>query len=169
MNAAKKSPSRTVVGVSFQPDELKDLERQRAVLGVRDSGQPKFSLAGTVKLLWEKFGDEAVAVDAQQQVVAEADARVTQPLIDALDALATAWNRRAHQRQAIGVLNNQIAKFVNAQQFDDDPLSTENVERLILALQGIKRRLDDQSAAEREDDQLLAAVRALVDQAASRS
>lgn len=167
MGAAKKLQDRTVVGVSFRPDELKDLDRQRAGLRTRDSGRPSFSRAAAVKLLWKKFGDDAATTATRQQSLAEADAQAAQPLIDDLTAATEAWNTRAHQRRMIGAHANQIAKFANNLLLtvrDGGEVSDEDIGSLVLALQGIERRLDVQAAAEHEDDQILAAVRTIVDQ-----
>lgn len=168
MSTAKKSKSRTVIGASFNDAELKELDRQRAQFGSDDSGRPKLSRGGAVKLLWEKFGDDTATTATQQHSRAVADAKVAQPLIDALGAATKAWNERAHQRRMIGANQNQITRHANTLfLLDDDQVSEESIGDLINALQGVERALGAQFELEREDDQLLATVRAIVDRIGS--
>ncbi len=166
------SPDAKGVYVPMTPERLLQLDADRAKLGM--------SRGGALAALYDNLGEDAVSIAAaataqqqvlaQQQVVAEAGAKAMEPLIDALQTLGTAWVRRANQRQAIGVHTNQIAKLANVDRLlvrDGGQVSEQTLESLVLALQGIARRLDEQAVAEGEDDQLVAAVRALVEQARS--
>lgn len=158
---------RTVVGASFNDDELEELDRQRVRLGTDESGRPRLSRAGALKLVWEKLGDDAVDAARAQQALAAAGAQAVQPLADALDSLSAAWAERAHQRQMIGANANQIARFANTLRLalrDGDTVNAETVESLALALNGIERQLAAQAAAETEDGRLRDAVRDLLDQ-----
>lgn len=170
MGASSQSKKRTVVGVSMRPDELAELDRQRSRLGRDSSGEPKHSRSTALKLIWSHFGDDAVDaagqhqdLAAQQQDVAAAAAKAAQPLAEALQDAGAAWRERAHQRQAIGVNVNQIARLANtllAKLRDGEAVDEDLVDSLVLALQGIERRLDEQMATESQDDRVLAEARA---------
>lgn len=156
--ATKQTHSkRTVVGVSMSPADLAVLDAQTAQLG-----SP--SRATALKQLWQHMGDVAAQ---RHQVVTAADAagaESVEPLIDALHEASQAWHQRAHQRRAIGVHSNQIAKLANVlsaavTRGDLSEITSEQIDTITLALQGIERRLIEQSAAESEDDAVLAAVR----------
>ncbi|MFC0674556.1 hypothetical protein [Brachybacterium hainanense] len=156
MSAASKSKP---VGVRFSPSELAELDRQRALLG----GVPR----GTaIKQMWQRFGDDAAEVAAQHADVAASNAKAIQPLVDALEAAVAAWNARAHQRQMIGANKNQVAKFASTLLLvlrEGGDVDEERLDALVLADQGIARSLEQQLAAEREDDLVLSGVRAALE------
>ena len=160
MCAAKKPNGRTVVGVSLDDAELAELDRQRALLG----GIPRST---AIKKMWQRFGDDAAEVAAQSADVAASTARAIQPLVDALEAAVAAWNARAHQRQMIGANENQVAKCANVLRLDlreGGDVDEEKLDSLVLADQRIARSPEQQVAAEREDDLVLADVRAALEQ-----
>lgn len=176
MGAATTSKARTVVGVSFKDHELAELDRQRARLAAsagskRKLRKRKFPRGTALKLIWECHSDDAVGAVVQQRIdTADRESSpvaAAQPLVDGLAELTAAWQARAHQRQAIGVHTNQIAKLSNVERFltrDGGQVTDETAQTLALALQGVKRSLDEQAAAEREDERLVAAVRAGLEQ-----
>ena len=161
MSAAKTCPSTQVVGARFRADELVKLDAQRALLGTNDDGVPIHARGTALKVMWHHFGDDAIAAAASHQSRAGADAQALQPLIDTLADLTSAWRARARQRRAIGVHTNQIARCANVLRRDGaaDPAT---LDALVLVLQDIERRLDEQARAERDDDHLIASARRLI-------
>lgn len=161
MSTTKTRSSTQVVGARFRADELVKLDAQRALLGTDDDGVPIHARGTALKVMWQHFGDDAIAAAASHQSRAGAEAQALQPLIDTLADLASAWGARARQRQAIGVNTNQIAKRANALHHDSaaDPAT---LNALVAVLQDIERRLDDLAAIERTDDDLIAAARRLI-------
>ncbi|WP_165313053.1 hypothetical protein [Rothia halotolerans] len=157
---APKKSKRTVVGASFH-DDIADLDRQRAKLGL--------SRGEALKLIWERFGDEAVDAAQQSKARIAAIEEEIAPLVEALDRATAAWRERAHQRQMIGGLLNQVSRFANVQRLRlrEGEVAAEDLHDelhdLIYAVRGIERRLDVQASIELTDDQVLADARALIE------
>lgn len=174
MNTAKSSTRRSNDGrnlsphakgvfVPMTPERLENVDADRAHLGL--------SRGGAIAAVYDNF--RAAATTAAQQRAAEADAKaavlesLAAPLVDALQSLTDAINERAHQRRAIGVHSNQVAKLANVMRMaiergDLAAATSTQVNEVVLALQGIERRLGELAEAERGDDALSAEVRALL-------
>ncbi|WP_432789361.1 hypothetical protein QYM46_13620 [Brevibacterium sp. K11IcPPYGO002] len=174
MNAAKSptrrasagralSPNAKGVFVPMTPERLENVDADRAHLGL--------SRGGAIAAVYDNF--RAAAITAAQQRAAEADAKaavfesLAAPLMDALQELTDAIDGRAHQRRAVGVHSNQVAKLANVMRMaiergDLTDVMSTRVDELVLALQGIERRLGELAEAERNDDALAAEVRALL-------
>lgn len=160
----KLSPDAKGVNVPMHPERLKKVDRVRARFGMS-----RGALVGTV---FDHFVDEAVkqmeGLEQRERALAAAEAQTLEPLVEALDRASAAWQERAYQRQMIGALENQVARFANILRLrlregeSEAEEMEEELYRLTLTLQGVERRLDEQEAAELEDDQVLAEVRALI-------
>lgn len=174
MNAAKPATRHSSAGRNLSPhakgvfvpmtsERLENVDADRAHLGL--------SRGGAIAAVYDNF--RATATTAAQQRAAEADAKaailesLTAPLIDGLRELTDAINERAHQRRAVGVHSNQVAKLANVMRMaiergDLTRAMSTRVDEVVLALQGIERRLGELAEAERGDDALAAEVRALL-------
>lgn len=158
---ATTKSKRTVVGVSFNADELKELDRQRARLR-------NCSRATALKQMWQWFDDEAVDGVHSTEAAAAARENDIAPLVEAIDRAAAAWHERADQRQMIGVNLNQITRLANILRIRlrDGEVAAEDMhdelDRLLTAQQAIRRSLDEQAAVEAADDRVLDEARSLI-------
>lgn len=160
----KLSPDAKGVYVTMTPERLKRLDEDRSKLDL--------SRGGFLAKVYDVYRDDLVAGLLARVEADEAGAESMQALVDASCALSDAWGHRALQRQRIGVHTNQIARLANVlavRARQGAPVSQDDVESLVLALQGIERRLTEQSDAERDDDTLRAVVRAIVEQMRGRA
>lgn len=159
MTASQKAASRTVVGVSMLPDELAELDRQRAQLG-------NMSRPATLKLVWQRFGDDTLeAAAARRDSLNEAVAESIETLTEAVRSMEQAYARRTVQRQAIGVHSNQIAKLANVYRVHEgrgEEISHDDLDAIKYATEGVERALARQTQAEQEDEELRTEVREVV-------
>lgn len=157
------SPHAKGVFVPMTLERLENVDADRAHLGL--------SRGGAIAAVYDNF--RAAATAAAQQRAAEADAKaavlesLAGPLVDALQSLTDTINERAHQRRAVGVRSNQVAKLANVMRMgiergDLTSATSTQVDELVLALAGIERRLGELAEAERGDDALAAEVRAVL-------
>lgn len=165
MSIAKRSNATTTLGPRFTKAELKKLDAQRAQLG-------GISRAGAVKLMWANMGDDALAraqrLEATENRIEDgAGAQSVGHLTEQLQRLEASFNRYTHQRRAIGVHTNQVAKLANVLQLmirdgRSSQVAPELVESLVHALDGVRDELEAQTAIESDDDGLRRKVRDLI-------
>lgn len=157
------SPHAKGVFVPMTPARLENVDADRAHLGL--------SRGGAIAAVYDNF--RTTSATAAQQRAAEADAKaavlesLTAPLIDGLQELTDAINERAHQRRAIGVHSNQVAKLANVMRMaiersDLTGATLTQIDAMVIALQGIERQLGELAEADHGDDALAAELRTLL-------
>ena len=169
MSVAKSSTATKPIGPRFTESELKKLDAQRTHLG-------GVSRAGAVKLLWAHMGDDALdrlqriesATECNERSIEDgAVAQAVGDLTDELPKLEAAFDRYTHQRRAIGVHTNQVAKLANVLRLmicdgRGSQVTPDLVESLTAALETVRNELEEQTAIESDDDRLRSEIRDLI-------